>query len=130
MNRLFLRSLLALSALGLVSCGGGGEDKPDGPITPANIPVSSVTLSKTSAELIIGNTLQLTATVSPSNATDKSVTWTSSNSTVASVSPTGLVTAKAIGSAVITVKAGSKSGTCAVTVTASGGLDDRQGIDV
>ena len=98
------------------SCGGGKEDKPDGPITPSVVAVSSVSLSKTEAELVVGNTLQLTATVSPSNATDKTLTWNSSSSTIASVSPTGLVTAKAEGSANITASCGGKSATCKLTV--------------
>lgn len=108
--------LVTTIALIACSCGGGGEDKPNGPITPANVAVTSVSLSKTSAELIIGNTLQLTATVSPSNASDKTITWSSSSSTVASVSPTGLVTAIAEGSSNITASCGGKSATCKLTV--------------
>ena len=83
------------------------------------INVTSVSLNKTSAELEKGNTVALTATVNPSNATDKSVTWTSSNSAVASVSSTGVVTAVSKGTAVITVKTtdGGYTATCNVTVT-------------
>ena len=108
-------AVIIFSAL-VYSCGGGGGDKPDGPITPSVVAVTSVTVSKTTAELVIGNTLQLTATVSPSNATDKTVTWNSSSTTVATVSPTGLVTAKAEGSANITASCGGKSTTCKLTV--------------
>ena len=110
--------LLGVSVLASIicSCGGGGADKPDGPITPTVVSVTSVSLSKTSAELTIGNTLQLMATVSPSNATDKTVTWSSSSTTVASVSPTGLVTAIAEGSSNITASCGGKSATCKITV--------------
>ena len=78
-------------------------------------PVESVTLNKTSAELEVGQTLSLTATVKPDNATDKTVTWTSSNEAVATV-VNGVVTAAAEGTATITAKAGEKEVTCVVTV--------------
>lgn len=114
------RTLTPLFAFGvsliLFSCGGGGGgDKPDGPVTPSKVAVTSVSLSKTEADLIIGSTLQLTATVNPSNATEKTVTWTSSNTTVASVTPTGLVTANAAGTANITASCGGKSATCKIS---------------
>ena len=81
---------------------------------------TSITLNKTSAQVSIGGTTQLTATVLPSNATNKTVTWTTSNSSVATVSSNGLVTAKATGTATITAKTtdGSNlSAACAITVT-------------
>lgn len=83
------------------------------------IPVTGVSLDKTSWNMAVGSTLTLTPTVTPSNATDKSVTWTSTNSSVASVSSSGVVTAKASGSATITVSTndGDKKATCNVTVT-------------
>ncbi len=115
MNTLRLLAVISLVSV-FSSCGGGGEDKPNGPITPANVSVTSVSLSKAEAELVIGNTLQLTATVNPSNATDKNVTWNSSNATVATVTPTGLVTAKAEGATSITASCGGKSSTCKLTV--------------
>ena len=67
----------------------------------------------------VGETQTLTATVSPSNATNKTVTWSSSNTSVATVSSSGVVSAKAAGSATITVKTndGNKTATCKVTVT-------------
>ena len=83
---------------------------------------TSISLNKTSAELIEGNTMQLTATVLPSNATNKTVTWTTSNSSVATVSSNGLVTAKAVGNATITARTtdGSNlSASCSVTVEQS-----------
>ncbi|MBP5390538.1 MAG: Ig domain-containing protein [Bacteroidales bacterium] len=112
-------TLLSLLGLTLIffSCGGGGDNgKPSGPITPDKVAVTSVSLSKTTADLEIGSTLQLSATVSPSNATDKSVTWSSSNASAATVTPTGLVTGKAEGTSNITATAGGKSATCKVTV--------------
>ena len=81
------------------------------------IPVTSVTLNKTSLALTEQETFQLAATVSPDNATDKTVTWSSSNTVVATVSDNGLVTAVAEGSTTITAKAGDKTATCSVTVS-------------
>lgn len=84
------------------------------------VPVTSITLNKTSLSLQVDKEETLTATVKPDNATDKSVTWSSSNTSVASVSNAGKVTAKATGSATITCQANDGSGkkaTCAVTVS-------------
>ena len=81
------------------------------------ISVTSVSLSETTLTLEVGKTATLTATVKPDNATDKKVTWTSSNTSVATVSSGGLVKAIATGTATITAKAGDKSATCTVTVT-------------
>ena len=80
------------------------------------IAVTSVTLDKTSLSLTEGETATLKATVGPDNATDKTVTWSSSNAAVASVDASGNVTAVKVGTATITAKAGDKSATCAVTV--------------
>ena len=82
------------------------------------IDVTSVTLNKTTASLKAGETVTLTATVNPSDATDKTVTWTTSDQTVATVS-NGVVTAKKVGTATITAMAGSKTATCIVTVEPS-----------
>ena len=91
-------------------------------ITVVATPVTSVTLDRTSASLKAGETVTLTATVKPDDATDKTVTWTTSDASVATVE-NGVVTAKKVGSATITAKAGDKEATCAITVipTASGG---------
>lgn len=78
--------------------------------------VESVTLSQSSAEIEIGQTLQLNATVSPSTATKKDVTWSSSKSSVASVSSSGLVTAVSEGTTKITATADGKKGECTVSV--------------
>jgi len=80
------------------------------------IEVESVTLDRESAEIETGKTLQLTATVVPENAMDKTVTWSSDNETVATVDENGLVTGVAEGTATITAKAGEKTGICIVTV--------------
>ena len=76
--------------------------------------MTGVSLNKTEVSLYIGETFQLEATVSPSNATDKAVTWSSSDSGVATVSG-GTVKAVAKGTATITATAGGKSASCSVT---------------
>ncbi len=83
------------------------------------VSVTGVTLGNTSATLTVGDTLTLNATVAPSNATNKNITWSSSNTSVASVS-NGVVTAKAAGNATITVTTadGGKTASCSVTVKA------------
>ena len=88
---------------------------------PALIPVSSVTLSQSSAELTEGESVQLSATVYPTNATNKGVTWSSSNTGVATVSAGGFVQTVKAGSATITVKTrdGGKTATCSVKVNAA-----------
>ena len=98
---------------------------------PPTVDVQSITLNKTSLELEEGQTYQLSATVLPANATDKTVTWSSSNSGIASVSNGseagadgsvggvgGTVVAVQAGNATITASCGGKSATCTVTVTA------------
>lgn len=91
---------------------------PVGPQDP--IAVTGVSLNKISDSLEIGRTVQLTETIAPANATNKGVTWSSSNTSVATVSNTGLVSAKAEGSATITVTTadGGFTATCVITVTA------------
>ena len=98
-----------------VSYDGTGNIK----VWTVTMPVSSVALDKTSAELQVGKTLTLTATVTPDNATDKAVAWNSSNAAVATVDANGIVTAKAEGTATITATADGKTATCTVTVKAA-----------
>ena len=86
-----------------------------------DVAVSSVSVSPSSLSLTVGNSKQLSATVSPSNATDKTVSWKSSDPSVATVSSTGLVKAVKAGSATITVSsANGKSATASVVVKAAG----------
>ncbi len=86
-------------------------------VTVTQISVTGVTLDQTSLTLTEGETGTLTATVEPSNATDKSVTWTTSDESVATVA-NGVVTAVGAGTATITVKTqdGGFTDTCEVTV--------------
>lgn len=79
--------------------------------------VTSVSVDRPSAEVLIGETVQLSATVLPSDATDQSITWSSSNKEVATVSNNGLVTGVAEGRAGIMAKAGGKTSTSIVTVS-------------
>ena len=108
---------LGISAIGTIaavstSC---GQANPD----PDIIHVTSVELDKTSATLTIGDTETLTATVLPENATDKSVTWSTSDWNVATVNQNGIVTAVGPGNAAITVKTndGDKTAACVVEVS-------------
>ena len=86
------------------------------------IPVTSVTLDKTSLSLKKGETKTLTATVSPSNATNGTVTWSSSNSSIATVS-SGTVTGVSKGTCIIYATADGKQATCEVTVAESDIID-------
>ena len=87
---------------------------------PSTTKATSVTLSNTALNMTPGATSQLTATVLPENATNKAVTWTSSNTSVATVNATGIVTAVANGSATITATTTdgtNLSASCSVSVT-------------
>lgn len=122
MEKLLSTSIAAIAAalfsMTLFSC---GPDEPDnnGSTGPTTVAVTGVTLNKTSLSLVEGNSETLTATVSPDNATNKAVSWKSSDATIASVDGTGKVTAVKAGSATITVSTtdGSKTATCSVSVT-------------
>lgn len=81
-----------------------------------SIPVAAVVLNKTSLSLAKGSSETLTATVSPRDATDNTVKWSSDNPSVATVDQNGQVTAVNAGNAVITASAGDVSATCEVSV--------------
>lgn len=89
-------------------------------VTPSDVKVTSISLNKTSLSMEIGQTETLSATVYPNNATNKNVTWKSSNTSVATVSSNGTVTAVSKGTSTITCTANDGSGvstSCVVTVT-------------
>ena len=80
-------------------------------------PVTDIVIDKTSADLKVGDRFTLNASVKPDNATDKSITWSSSNVNVATVDDRGEVTARQIGSCDIIASAGGKTASCKVAVT-------------
>ncbi len=83
------------------------------------VDVTGISLNETSLSMLTGQTYQLTATVTPENATDKTVSWSTSNASVVSVDSNGLLTAHGAGTAIITAKAqGGEdvSATCNITV--------------
>ncbi|MDR2894925.1 MAG: Ig-like domain-containing protein [Alistipes sp.] len=109
MKKNFVMMALASLALAFTGC------------LPEPIMVSSITLSPSTLTLEVGATKQLTVTISPINADDPTVTSKSSDTSVATISPAGVVTAVAPGIAIITVSANDGSGksdTCNVTVNA------------
>jgi uncharacterized protein YjdB len=80
------------------------------------VAVTSIKLDKTSLMINVGDSETLVATIQPENATDKEVSWSSSDSAIAVVDETGKVTAVKEGSATITAKVGEKTAECKVTV--------------
>jgi uncharacterized protein YjdB len=88
---------------------------------PAPAPVASVTVSPSSASVTVGGTTQLTATLRDASGTvltGRSISWASSNATVATVNGTGLVSGATAGTATITATSEGKTGSATVTVTA------------
>lgn len=115
-----LCALLLCSGLALTGC---TEE-------PAPVAVSAITLDTNSLELQEGDSQNLTATISPSDADNKKVLWISSNSSVATVAE-GVVTAVKAGQATITAKSddGGKTATCEVTVVAKAILVESVSLD-
>jgi len=88
-------------------------------VTSAPVPVASVTVTPSSASVPVGQTVQLSATPKDANGnplSGRAVTWSSSDTAIATVNASGRVTAKAPGSATITAASEGKSGTSAITV--------------
>lgn len=95
------------------------------PEEEVEIEAESITLSTASADMLIGESITLTATVLPENTTDKTVTWTSSESSIAGVDDTGTVTAVSAGTAVITATTvNGRTAECTVTVQAAPMIGD------
>jgi len=89
------------------------------PAPVQTIPVSAITISPSSVNLAVNQRYQINPVIAPSNATRKTMVWSSSNESVASVSPTGLVTMRQNGTAVITVRTvdGGKTATLTISTT-------------
>lgn len=91
---------------------------------PTEVSVTSVSLNKSTLDIKVGETATLTATINPTNATNKNVTWKSDNTQIATVDTAGKVTAIKEGTAKITVKTkdGNYTATCIVTVSKNDGI--------
>jgi len=97
-----------------------GPEDPTDPEEPDNVAVTDVALNVSSIELVVGGTYQLTATITPNNATNTNVIWISNDTSIATIDANGNVTAVSAGTTVIfveTVDGGLRVG-CAITVTA------------
>jgi hypothetical protein len=111
--RQYIAMALVVSA---AACGGGGDA---GPVTPTPLPVASVNISGGVSTLVVQQTTQLTATVQSAagNAlSGRTITWSATPATVATVDGTGTVTGVGAGSATITATSEGKSATTTVTV--------------
>ncbi len=96
-----------------------GEDIKTTEITATKVFIESITLNKETETTVAGKTVTLIATVLPEDATNKSVTWMSSDTEVVTVSAAGVVTGKKAGTAIITATAvdgSNKTATCEITV--------------
>jgi parallel beta-helix repeat protein len=103
-------------SIGSPSGGGGGGG--GGASIPTTVAVTGVSLNKTSVSLIVGDAETLIQTITPANATNKAVSWSSSNPDVATVSNSGLVTGLSVGTATITVITvdGNRTAICNVNI--------------
>ena len=96
-------------------------------VESTNINVENISLDKKQATIKIGGNIQLTATVTPDNATNKNVSWESSNTAVATVDDNGYVMAKSVGTATITAKTEDGGKTATATITVEKEITDEQG---
>ena len=131
MKKTFSFWFLLVAVVAMFNSCGTKYDDFDVNITPnPSIPVTGISLDKTTLELGIGQQYTLTATVTPDDATNPTVTWISDDTTKAIVTD-GKVTALAVGTAKITAKAGTQTAICTITITSDptpGGGSDEQGV--
>lgn len=109
MKKLFLLLALALATIGF---GGCNEDSGE----PVGIPVTELGLDLASDFIEIGEEVKLSPIVTPFEATDKNVSWSSDNDVVATVSEGGVVRGVSVGEATITARSGNLSAECSITV--------------
>ena len=124
-----MRNLLVLATLGMFVLGSCESNTPE---TPDPTPVTGITLNESSVSMQVGDTRQLTAEIQPENADNRTVSWKSSDNGTATVDESGLITAIAVGEAVITATVEDKSATCKVTVSepAQNGNIDMTGMSI
>ena len=108
MPRKHFEAAMAVFAMLLVACNKTNREE--------EVPVASISLRPTYAELILGESLSLTAKVEPENATDKKIVWVSSTPAVVSITQDGVVTAESLGEVTITARAGGKAATSMIKV--------------
>jgi uncharacterized protein YjdB len=110
MKRVFLFLMLGLiCGTCIISCGKDDEN--------TNVALTGITVNQSSLNLVVGGQQPVTATPVPKEATGVSFTWSSSDENVATVNSSGIIVAKAVGTATITVSSGNVSATVSVTVT-------------
>ncbi|MEP6573856.1 MAG: Ig-like domain-containing protein [Gemmatimonadota bacterium] len=113
-NRLVVRGLLIVALSVLVACG-GDHTAP----SATTVPVATVVVAPGTATILVGSTLQLSATLQDAAAnplTGRPVAWATSNGALATVSSGGLLTAVAAGPITVTASSGGKAGTAQITV--------------
>jgi uncharacterized protein YjdB len=120
--RLSVGGALLVTALWLSECSNpfGPADNPYDPHNPGYVAVTGISLDRTTMNLTVsGGTGTITATIAPANASGRDVNWTSSNSAVAAVDSTGIVSPVMPGTATVTATTvdGDKKATCLVTVS-------------
>lgn len=114
----FLCFITTVLLAGILSaCGGGSGSNADSSTSGTQVAATSVTLDKTAATLVFGGSTQLNPIIAPANASNTRLTWTSSDSNVATVDATGKVTAVAMGTATITATTADGSLAASTTVT-------------
>ena len=117
---LLVAGLAALLSVGLVSCGGAPAESGQSSSTQSVTYVEDITLEATELAVNIGETVKISASISPSNATTRGITYKSSDESIAKVSSTGVVTGVAAGKATVTVTSkGTKADGNPVTKTVS-----------
>lgn len=132
-------------ASGSEGCGVSGSDrmnaapiravrhKSDGAPQPVDLLVTSINISAPSSHLLVGTTMQLSAEVSPKDATNKTISWTSEQPAVASVNASGLVTALTVGTATLTARSTDGSNVTSsytITVEAKGAPSTHEYVDL